>query len=88
MKISADAVATLRAAIEPLDTAELRETYRARDFPRADRVKDLDKRYRWNLTYAAGLSLSCASCTSARTCTTRTLTPPYVRSSRRCSVGR
>ena len=31
-----------------------RERYRAGDFPRADRVRDLDKRYRYDLFYAAG----------------------------------
>jgi hypothetical protein len=48
-----DHVEMIRQAISPLDTENIRETYRRRDFPRADAVKDLDKRYRWDLYYAA-----------------------------------
>lgn len=46
-------VETMRSAIAPLDTDEMRAIYRAGDFPRADAVKDLDMRYRWDLYYAA-----------------------------------
>lgn len=41
-------------AVAPLDTPEHRERYLAGDFPRADAVKDLDKRYRWDLFWAGG----------------------------------
>jgi hypothetical protein len=44
----------LRAAIIPLDTAERRAQYRSGNFPRADAVQDLDKRYRWDLLWASG----------------------------------
>ncbi|WP_237714725.1 hypothetical protein [Mycobacteroides abscessus] len=39
----------LRTAIEPLDIAERRDRYRAGQFPRADQVRDLNMRYRWDL---------------------------------------
>ena len=42
--------------LAPLDTLENREKYARRDFPRADRCKDVNKRYRWDLWYQAGLS--------------------------------
>lgn len=54
MRISATHLDTLRAAIEPLDTVTTRQTYAAGGFPRADMVRDLDERYRWDLYYAAG----------------------------------
>ncbi len=53
LKASAETIEAVRAAIAPLDTAETRAAYLAGDFPRADRVKDLDKRYRWDLYWAA-----------------------------------
>lgn len=53
MKITAEHLANLAQAIEPLDTPERRTAYRSGDFPRADAVKDLDKRYRWDLFWAA-----------------------------------
>lgn len=40
-------------AIVPLDTTVARDAYRTGDFPRADRVNDLDKRYRWDLFWHA-----------------------------------
>lgn len=36
-------------AIRPHDSYKRREMYRTGQFPRADVVKDLDKRYRWDL---------------------------------------
>lgn len=53
-KITGDNLETIRAAVAPLDTAETRERYRRRDIPRAEAVKDIDTRYRWDLFYAAG----------------------------------
>lgn len=49
MKITVDELAALNEAIKPFDTDERRARYIAGDFPRADTVKDLDKRYRWDL---------------------------------------
>lgn len=43
----------LRAVVAPFDTAERRARYLARDFPRAGAVRDLDKRYQFDLLYAA-----------------------------------
>lgn len=54
MKVSAEHLANMRAAIEPLDTDETRERYRQGNFPRADRVKNLDMRYRWDLLWSSG----------------------------------
>lgn len=42
----------LGMALAPLDTAERRAKYRAGDFPHADRVDDLNKRYRWDLWWS------------------------------------
>lgn len=53
MKITTAEITTLREAIAPLDTEARREAYRNGDFPRADAVKDLDQRYRWDLFWAA-----------------------------------
>ena len=53
MKVSTVHVQALAEAIEPLDTPERRARYLAGDFPRANLVKDLDKRYRWDLFYEA-----------------------------------
>ena len=53
MKITATEVTTLREALAPLDTESRREAYRNGDFPRSESVKDIDKRYRWDLFWAA-----------------------------------
>lgn len=55
MKIKPDALATMRAAIAPLDTPQLRSVYLAGDIPNADKVKDIDKRYRWDLCHGASI---------------------------------
>ena len=52
MKIKPEHVAYLRERIVPLDSPERRECYRKGQFPRADKVKDLDRRYRWDLVYS------------------------------------
>jgi hypothetical protein len=43
----------LQDIIMPLDSITRRERYVAGDFPRADRVLDLSKRYRWDLYHEA-----------------------------------
>jgi hypothetical protein len=53
MKITPTYLAVIRAAVAPLDTPERRAAYLAGDFPRADKVQDLDKRYRWDLVHVA-----------------------------------
>lgn len=53
MKVTPSHIQALRDAIVPLDTATLRETYRNGQFPRAGLVKDLNRRYRWDLFYSA-----------------------------------
>ena len=53
MKLDTATVQALRDRIEPLDTEEVRQAYRHGRSPRADKVRDLDMRYRWDLYYAA-----------------------------------
>jgi hypothetical protein len=53
MRMSTADVDALREVISELDTDSTRDAYRAGTFPNADQVKDLDKRYRWDLYYAA-----------------------------------
>lgn len=54
MKISAEHVEAIRSAIAPFDTEERRANYRAGAFPRSELVKDLNKRYRWDLFWTTG----------------------------------
>lgn len=53
MKISQGEVQALRELIQPLDTEAQREHYRQGNFPRANKVKDLDRRYQWDLFWVA-----------------------------------
>jgi hypothetical protein len=53
MRVSAEHQRIMRLAIEPLDTPQQRVRYLAGDFARSDQVKDLDKRYRWDLYWHA-----------------------------------
>lgn len=57
MKITPHDLQALAARIVPLDTPERRAAYNAGQFPYADRVKCLNKRYRWDLLYLSGLTL-------------------------------
>jgi len=51
MKITPEHQQKIRSAVGPLDTAASRQRYREGDFPRANLVKDLDTRYRWDLLW-------------------------------------
>ena len=53
MKATPDQLATVRQALTPLDTPERRARYLAGDFPNADKVRDIDTRYRWDTYYLA-----------------------------------
>jgi hypothetical protein len=53
MKASPEFRTALDAAIAPYDIEENRARYRAGDFPRSERTKDLNKRYRWDLFWMA-----------------------------------
>jgi hypothetical protein len=53
MRVSSADLAALRAVVAPLDTAAMRDIYRARDIPRGELVKDINKRYRWDLMWSA-----------------------------------
>ena len=52
MKMTAALYDWLRAEIARIDTASLRAAYREGRFPRADRTRDLDLRYRMDLLWA------------------------------------
>ncbi len=52
MKITADTLAAISERVAPFDTEQNRERYREGRFPRADVVRDLDMRYRWDLFHA------------------------------------
>ena len=52
MKMKTEHLDTLRKLVNDVDTAERRSRYASGDFPNASAVKDLDKRYRWDLFYA------------------------------------
>lgn len=52
MKMTAALYDWLHAAIECHDTAARRAAYREGRYPRADRTKDVDMRYRWDLLWA------------------------------------
>lgn len=53
LKMSDQHFAALQSAIQPLDSDARRQQYRDGDFPRADKVKDLNMRYRWDLFWGA-----------------------------------
>lgn len=52
MRITPDTLAQLATLIAPMDTPDRRARYASRDIPNGDRVKDIDRRYRWDLFYA------------------------------------
>lgn len=60
MKMQPDMLAAFTAAIRPLDVGTRRDAYRRGEFPRADATKDRDKRYRWDLAYAARVDFTAA----------------------------
>jgi len=51
MKIKAELLATLEKSILRLDTEDRRNRYRNGMFYNSSAVKDLDKRYRWDLLW-------------------------------------
>lgn len=59
MKISkkdfAELESAVNAALEELGGAEFADKYRRGEFPRADRTKDVNKRFRWDLLYSVPL---------------------------------
>jgi len=42
----------LALLVKPFDTEDNRTKYRNRDISNADAVRDIDKRYRWDIFYA------------------------------------
>lgn len=50
--MSSEVYEALREAIGGIDGEYWRDRYRKGEFPRADSVKDLDVRYRWDLFWA------------------------------------
>lgn len=53
LKISRETYEELERLVKPLDREDYREKYRALDIPRAEFVKDINQRYRWDLMWAA-----------------------------------
>lgn len=53
MKVTLEHLARLREVIAPLDTAEHRRRYANLEIARAESVKDIDMRYRWDLYWFA-----------------------------------
>jgi hypothetical protein len=54
VKVFKSEIERIRQAIVPLDTEIRREEYRNGQFPRAEFVKDINRRYRWDLYWACG----------------------------------
>lgn len=54
MKMNSAHFDKLASLIATVDTAEAREAYRNGQFPRSDRVNNLDMRYRWDMFWACG----------------------------------
>lgn len=52
-RINGHSLAILQSAVSRNDTAERRARYLAGEFPRADQVRDLNERYRWDLLWLA-----------------------------------
>lgn len=86
MKVPPTTLEAMRDAIAPLDTPTVRGAYLRGEFPRAELVKDLDRRYRWDLLRAAlPASWICAELYDAAGCqdshidtALRTIVPPLV----------
>lgn len=57
MKIKPEDLAVLRERVAPCDTPQRRAKYADRAFPRADKVQDINKRYRWDLLWMSGLKI-------------------------------
>lgn len=53
MKITQSHLDALRERIAPLDTEQNRTAYRNGEYPRAEITQDVNKRYRWDLYWAA-----------------------------------
>lgn len=52
-KIQGDAFEFMAALVREWDTPEHRDMYRQGKYPRADRTKDVNMRYRWDIFWAA-----------------------------------
>lgn len=57
MKITPTDLAALAGKVKPLDTTERRAKYLAGDFKNSRAVKDLNKRYRFDLLWLSGLKI-------------------------------
>ena len=54
MKATPTQIDRIASAVTPLDTDANRNAYASGNYPNADRTKDVDKRYRWDLLNAGG----------------------------------
>jgi hypothetical protein len=53
MRVTSEHVEAMRELIAPLDTERVREAYRKGEFRNSHLTKDLNRRYRWDLLWAA-----------------------------------
>lgn len=53
LKMSSTSFSILKASVAQVDTEAARERYRSGDFLNADKVTDLNKRYRWDVAHSA-----------------------------------
>ncbi len=58
MKMSQEMFKELQDAISEVETDAIRDAYEQGQFARADRVKDLNERYRWDLFWAVRPTLT------------------------------
>lgn len=54
MRISPEVLATMKAAIDPLITEDIKNAYREGNFYNSDKAKDVNARLRWDAYGAAG----------------------------------
>jgi hypothetical protein len=57
MKIKPEDLVVLKEAISKVDTIENRQLYISGKFSRADRVKDINMRYRWDMLHLCKLRI-------------------------------
>ena len=58
MKMSDEQFRALESACKPLNTEQNRAAYREGRFPRAERCKDVNMRFRWDIFSACGIDPS------------------------------
>lgn len=57
LKIKPEDLEALRQVVVPLDTPERRKAYQEGTFANAERCRDVNMRYRWDLLYATNIKI-------------------------------